>query len=206
MGSVRELRFNSQHPCGPVQPSITLVPEDPTPSSVLSRHQVHKCRPDIHRGKTPWTHKVFFIFTYLYLKLLFFNFVYVRIWVQKWKLGLLGVSGCQPLHGWWKLNSSPLEGGVASALTFWVISPAPNPNSRPTTVPRFQWWHRPIIPALGNWSTSFPRLNSVYTRQEFIFRETTPNPISQTSIHVFVCIHKMHVHMYYIFALAYKCP
>lgn len=145
MGSLREPRFNSQHPCGPVQPSITLVPEDPTPSSVLSRHQVHKCSPDIYRGKTPWTHKVFFIFIYLYLKLLLFlNFVYVRIWVQKRKLGLLGMES---------------SGRVASALTFWAISPAPNPNSRPTTVHKFQWWHRPIIPALGNRSTSFPRLN-----------------------------------------------
>ena len=50
--SYRELRFNSQHPHSCSQPSVTLIPGDLMPSSVLQEYQVCTWYTYTHIGKT----------------------------------------------------------------------------------------------------------------------------------------------------------
>ena len=50
--SSREPKFDPQHPHGSSQQSVTLVPEDPMPSSGFSRHQACTWYTNIHVDKT----------------------------------------------------------------------------------------------------------------------------------------------------------
>lgn len=50
--SCRSSGFDTQHPHGHSQPTVTPVPEEPTTASELFRHQAYMWHIDIHAGKT----------------------------------------------------------------------------------------------------------------------------------------------------------